>query len=604
MTKNREIVSAQHYEDVSLGQLPAAWKYKSVLPHVLILVMISSVALFLHLGRCELMGAREPKAITPARQMVQSGNWVVPYLGNRPRLEKPPLVYWRIAVVGLITGEVGRWEGRLPSAIEGLLLVLLCYAIGRSLLGPSAGLAAACFLIATPAFVYEARQAGPDMPFTLYSTLAVAAAWWSWTTRIRRRRWMFVVLFYVSLSLAALCKGPFIVVNCCLPIFVLACWRRKPLRLVWQLKPWLGVLIVAAMIVPWLMLLWRHGIDPRSLWGREVSQKLHPHIVKSLQYLVGETFPWIPLFLGGLTVPFLKRHHFFPRVVWTPWIWFVSSFLGISLLFTAKANYYTSLAVPISLLVGLCWCGVVRLFREKLAAWQERLVLHSQIAVLGIGGIVSAIILEHKYNRGLFEPAVIAACFVAAAVVMAVLYRRDTAVAKGVAMLCVLSTGVLTAGYIPTISAYRSLGGPGRQLSERIRQLPPDTPVYDYLKQCAYVYYHLENPLPWIPKPGDLAKHLRETDEPFYLAMQWQLAERDYPWRIWIRSDADGTKQQVNVKDWFEVMETYSRPHQSRPAVVLLRYKGAAAVSAQSPKPDHEKQETSATRHPLPPGRT
>jgi 4-amino-4-deoxy-L-arabinose transferase-like glycosyltransferase len=506
--------------------------------------------------------------------MVQTGNWVVPYLGNRPRLEKPPWVYWRIAAVGALTGKVGRWEGRLPGAIEGVLLVLVCYALGRSLLGPSVGFASACFLIATPQFVYEARQAGPDMPFALFSTLAVVFAWWSWNTELRRRRWGYLIAFYLFLSFAALCKGPFVVVNCGLPLLALVLWRRKPI-LLWKLKPWLGVLIVLAVVAPWPLLLWKHGIDPRSLWGREVSQKLHPDPLKSLMYLLGILFPWIPLFLGGLAIPFLKRHRAFPRDVSMPWIWFISAFVGVSVLFSAKANYLSSLVVPVSLIIGTCWCGMVRLFREATAGWQERLVLHSQIGVLGVGGIVAACILAHKFGRGVVEPAWIAACFVVAAVVMGVGYRRDILAAQGVAMMCVLGMGIITAGYVPTIAEYRSMGGPGRRLAQRLRQLPDDTPVYDYIKQCAFVYYHLDHPLPWLPNPRALAKQLRTTDKPFYVAMQWQLAQRDYHWLLRVRENSK--TRRVNVRDRFEVVETYSRPHQNRPAVVLLRYKGPPA---------------------------
>jgi 4-amino-4-deoxy-L-arabinose transferase-like glycosyltransferase len=575
MTKTNDIQTAR---DVLL-QKPstpeeAHENRREMLLHVLILVMISSVAMFLHLGRCELMGAREPKAVTPARQMVQSGNWIVPYLGNRPRLEKPPLVYWRVAVLGALTGRVGRWEGRLPGAIEGLLLVLLCYALGRSLLGPAVGLASACFLIATPKFVYEARQAGPDIPFTFLATLTVALAWWAWNSKHRRRQWGYVIAMYVSFSLAVLCKGPFVLVNCCLPIVALACWKRNPIRLLWQLKPWLGILIVTAIVAPWPLLLWKHGIDPRTLWGREVSQKLHPNLFKNFLYLGVILFPWIPLFLGGLAVPFLKRHHAMSRNVWMPWLWFVSVFPGICLLFSAKENYLITLLVPVSLLAGMCWCGMVRLFRGKTAGWQERLVLHGQIGVLGVGGIVAACVLEYRFPRGFIEPTIIAACFVAAAVVMAVWYRRDTFVAKGVAMMCVLSTGILTAGYIPTIAEHRSMGGPGRQLANVIHQLPPDTLVYDYVKQCAFTYYHLDRSLEWLPGPGDLAERIREANGPFYVAMQWQLAQRAYFWRL--RLGDNETSEPVNVRDRFEVVESFSRSHQNRPAVVLLRYKGPA----------------------------
>lgn len=539
--------------------------------HVLLLTMIASVALFVRLGEPDLLGAREPKAITPARQMLQSGDWLVPRMGNRPRLEKPPVVYWRIAAVGLLTGRVDRWEGRLPSAVEGVLLVLLCYALGRSLLGPAEGLAAACFFIATPTFVFEAREAGPDIPYLCYSTLAVFSAWRCWNSTRRRSQWAFVFLFYVSLSLAAMCKGPFVFVNVIVPILALAAWQRQP-ALLWKLKPLWGVLIVAAVVLPWPLLLWKHGVDPSAIWKREVSQKLQPNPLKNLQYFLGHIFPWIPLFLGGLVVPFLRRHAAFPRTVWMPWVWFVSSLAGVSVLFSAKANYLLPLLVPASLLTGTCWCGLARLFRERRATWQERLVLHGQIGVLGVGGIVAAAVLAHKFGRGILEPAILAGCFVAAAAVMGALYRRETAGAKATAMLCVTAIGILSVGYLPTIAARREMGEPGRQMVESLKHLPHDVPVYDYVKQCAFVYYHLDHALPWLSGPEDLARHLQREHRPFYLAMQWQLAQRKSLWEVPLRRDA--TVRKVNVRDWFEEVQTFGRSYQGRPAVVLLRFRG------------------------------
>ncbi len=60
-----------------------------------------------------------------SREMLQTGDWVVPRFGGLPRLKKPPLAYWCAASVSWILGEHAPWTARLPFAISGLALAAL-----------------------------------------------------------------------------------------------------------------------------------------------------------------------------------------------------------------------------------------------------------------------------------------------------------------------------------------------------------------------------------------------------------------------------------------------------------------------------------------------
>ncbi|HEY2114330.1 MAG TPA: hypothetical protein VGJ51_04545, partial [Candidatus Angelobacter sp.] len=62
-----------------------------------------------------------------ARNMVQSGDWVIAHLNGVPYMEKAPLPYWLIAICYLIMG-VHDWVARIPTA---LAAVLLCFATAR-----------------------------------------------------------------------------------------------------------------------------------------------------------------------------------------------------------------------------------------------------------------------------------------------------------------------------------------------------------------------------------------------------------------------------------------------------------------------------------------
>jgi len=45
--------------------------------------------------------------------MLETGNWLVPYLGSEPYLRKPPLINWVIAGSFKLTGVRNEWTARL-----------------------------------------------------------------------------------------------------------------------------------------------------------------------------------------------------------------------------------------------------------------------------------------------------------------------------------------------------------------------------------------------------------------------------------------------------------------------------------------------------------
>src|SRR4051794_19361246 len=59
-----------------------------------------------------------------AREMLASGDPIVPTVGGRPWLEKPPLAIWLVALTGRAAGGVGESAARAPSAVAAALLTL------------------------------------------------------------------------------------------------------------------------------------------------------------------------------------------------------------------------------------------------------------------------------------------------------------------------------------------------------------------------------------------------------------------------------------------------------------------------------------------------
>jgi 4-amino-4-deoxy-L-arabinose transferase-like glycosyltransferase len=73
-------------------------------------------------GRVALWDRDEPRYAQTSRQMLRSGDWVVPRLYDEPRTAKPPLIYWLQASAMSVGGD-NAFAARLPSAVA-MVLVL------------------------------------------------------------------------------------------------------------------------------------------------------------------------------------------------------------------------------------------------------------------------------------------------------------------------------------------------------------------------------------------------------------------------------------------------------------------------------------------------
>ena len=91
---------------------------------ILWLIAISWVAFLWHLGSIGLVDETEPLFAEAARQMTVTGDWITPYFNGVTRFDKPPLIYWLMAIAYKLIG-VNEWAVRLPSALAAIALTTL-----------------------------------------------------------------------------------------------------------------------------------------------------------------------------------------------------------------------------------------------------------------------------------------------------------------------------------------------------------------------------------------------------------------------------------------------------------------------------------------------
>lgn len=175
--------------------------------HFLLIFALWAAIYLPGLGAPELKG-EEPRRILPAITMLETGNWLVPFISGEPYLRKPPLVNWLIACSFQATGVRNEWSARLPSALSILALALVILATGTGggwMNAESASVAAA--LVLTPAAALDKGRLAEIEP--LYLALGgIATVLWLTCWAQRRSAWLTWLAPSVALGLGMLAKGP------------------------------------------------------------------------------------------------------------------------------------------------------------------------------------------------------------------------------------------------------------------------------------------------------------------------------------------------------------------------------------------------------------
>ncbi|HEY6765226.1 MAG TPA: glycosyltransferase family 39 protein [Candidatus Sulfotelmatobacter sp.] len=211
---------------------------------ILVLIGVCGFLFFYGLANFGLIGADEPRYAQVAREMLARRDWITPVLGGQPWLEKPPLYYWQAMLMFAVFG-VSDWAARLPSSIDATAMVAAIYVFFRR---EHAAVAtdAALICASCAGVIAYARAASMDMALAASFTVALLA-WWVWRDG-KKKSWL--ALFYLSLALGTLAKGPVAPLLAVLVIGAFAAFSGELRRLLETI--WIpGILLFCALALPW-----------------------------------------------------------------------------------------------------------------------------------------------------------------------------------------------------------------------------------------------------------------------------------------------------------------------------------------------------------------
>lgn len=206
---------------------------------------------------------------------LHSGGAVIPMVQDKPRLNKPPLIYWLQGTSAWVftLGDPERdaiWMYRIPSLVCAIGAVLGTWRLGCRMFDPRAAWLGAALLAVCPLVAFDAHQARADQLLLFSVVLTQAALWRVWHER--NATWRHAALLWLAISMGIMAKGPIAPMIALLTVLVPCVFARSWRRLL-ELRPLLGVLIIAACVGPWV---WAVGerVGWNSYWSLILDETL------------------------------------------------------------------------------------------------------------------------------------------------------------------------------------------------------------------------------------------------------------------------------------------------------------------------------------------
>ena len=212
----------------------------------LLLLILALAFMTFGIGNYGLYEPHESHFAMVAREMLLRGDWITPHLNGAVYLNKPPLLYWLIAIAINIFGDT-EFAARLPLVLVGWLGIVLVWQWSRQLWGIEAGRSAMLMLSVSLGWFIFTHQLLIDV---LLATLLLASNYFLWKLVNQAQFWVYFWGFYTSVALTFLAKGFIGVMFIFCGYFALVILRRKK-DMLRQTRLMLGILLILALILPW-----------------------------------------------------------------------------------------------------------------------------------------------------------------------------------------------------------------------------------------------------------------------------------------------------------------------------------------------------------------
>ncbi|MBD3307742.1 hypothetical protein GF339_15005 [candidate division KSB3 bacterium] len=357
--------------------------------HAALLLLLSLLIIYNHLGERSLVGADEGIHTRVANRIVTTGVWWPLEYRGQPYTHKPPLKLWVSALTFKYVGKTEFWV-RFWDASFATGTIWLIYLLGRAMFTPFAGLMGGTILVLSRNFLYNhcARTGVQDSAMIFFFTLALVFFWF------RRRHPAYYYLAGLAMSCSSLTKnwmglGPLLI------IVVYLVFSRQFREFT---HPPLYIMSGMSLLVPllWFLpnLLVVPGFFERSFLNNMLGRltgTTHSDFTQGPGYYLEILYhyfqPWvwlIPLaIVFGLSAIICRNHRGFLYL----FVWIGVVFGGFSTAQLKLGWYINPVFPPLALAIGATIAGTAQTLRRTLGR-------QAPLVIAGFAGLMLYLFLS------------------------------------------------------------------------------------------------------------------------------------------------------------------------------------------------------------------
>lgn len=555
------------------------------------IALIVGVVAWFRLGGIGLIDETEPLFAEAARQMTVTGDWITPYFNGATRFDKPPLVYWLMAIAYQVVG-VNEWSARFPSALAITVLTMAGFytlhrfgvprpADGAKPQGSvwlSALIGSAAIALNPQTFLWS-RTGVSDMLLSGCMGVALCAFFCGYAQPAKpniQARWY--LAFYIFSALAVLTKGPVGIVLPGLIIVAFLLYMGNFRAVLQEMRLLRGTLLFLLITLPWyIAVIWINGeAYINSFFGyhnlerftRVVNNHSAPWYFYFVVVLLG-FLPWsvhLPVAIARLRFWQLRYWRQQPRSTHLGLFalaWFVVIFGFFTIAVTKLPSYTLPLLPATGILVGLFWSDQMTRAPANRAVWISHVVNVVIFAVLAIAVYLSPNWLGNDpempnlavlvRQSGLIWWSIIVWAIMAIGGLVLVLRRQGRWLwaLNLIGLAAFILIGLIPAGMI--IDSQRQL--PLRQLAETIVQVQyPNEPVVMIGFSKPSLVFYTQRPITYFSDIDKVKRDLRrfarqnrEADSLLLLGRSVKIREAELPPEEYQVIDQAGVYQLVRM---------------------------------------------------------
>jgi 4-amino-4-deoxy-L-arabinose transferase-like glycosyltransferase len=222
---------------------------------VMLLLIVALIVFISGISQLSFGDPDEGRYALISKNMVETGNYLEPRLGDHYYADKPPLYFWLTAAsFKLLGSENAHFSARIVPIVGAILTILATYLIASTLFNHAMGMISAGGLLSTIAAIGLAKFIRMDIFLISFISLAL----WAFLKGYKNdgpSKWY--LLMYPFLALGVLTKGPIALAIPAAVILLLLAWQTLLGRNEWKVLGHMRLIIGSAIVIvvagPWFI---------------------------------------------------------------------------------------------------------------------------------------------------------------------------------------------------------------------------------------------------------------------------------------------------------------------------------------------------------------